>query len=304
MHNLVKTLNWNLYGRVGFDKKFTLMMRHSMQETGFFVLRNHNIPFSLLAENRNLFEIFLKDLALEQRMEYIFAEDAYQRGYTPIHIETGEFAKIPDNKHFYQLGDMYDNPYVAEVPKLKQASAELFDEFYKLYKELMRVVAMTLDLDKHFFDDQLGNSFMRHIHYPKSDNPVADDSEVQEGGNILGMCASKHTDINDLTLLHATEPGLQLQHNGNWIPITCDEHMIIINVGDMLKHLTGGMYRSGIHRVVCEPGIERFSSPFFGHRKDECSVIPIANLDSDLSQFPFKNEGEYLNYRLKQIGLK
>lgn len=304
MQNLIKILDWNLY-RKGSELEFIQKLKSSFMNTGFFILENHGISSTLLKQNRLLFANFFKDLTLEERMQYCFPHIYYQKGYTPMNIETGEFASVADNKHFYQLGDSYDNPFIKEIPALQSTSAELFEDFYNLYKELMQLVATSLGLDKNFFDNELGNSIMRHIHYPAHNNPMADDGKVKLGGNIQGMCASKHTDINDLTLLHATEPGLQLWHNNQWKPVLCDENMIIVNVGDMLWHLTGGQYKSGIHRVVCQPGIERFSSPFFGHRKDESSIVPLKSLgEVDLSLFNFKTEGEFLEYRLDQIMLK
>jgi isopenicillin N synthase-like dioxygenase len=304
MKSLISILDWSLYQK-GSTFQFVKQVKASFEKTGFFILKNHGISSKLLTENRLFFSKFFKELLWEQRMQYVFPDIFYQKGYTPMNIETGEFATVADNKHFYQLGDRYENPYITEIPDLQGSSAELYEQFYSLYKELMQIVALSLQLDKNFFDDDLGNSIMRHIHYPAHSNPMADDGAVKIGGNIQGMCASKHTDINDLTLLHATEPGLQLWHNNQWESVLCDDSMIIVNVGDMLWHLTGGHYKSGVHRVVCEPGIERFSSPFFGHRQDYCSVVPLEHLgEADLSKFCFHNEGEFLKYRLEQIMLK
>lgn len=281
---------------------FVEELKKAFTETGFFLLRNHPIPSGLLRYNKELFKIFFKELSLETRMQYSFPDTNHQKGYTPMHIETGEYAKVPDNKHFYQLGDAHKNPYIEEIPDLRKTSEELFVNFNLLYKKLMNIVALSLNLPEKYFEDELGNSIMRVIHYPENSIVVSDDEEVTKGGNILGMCASKHTDINDLTLLHATEPGLQLWNKGKWEPILCNSDTIIVNVGDMLQHLTAGLYKSGIHRVVCEPGIERISCPFFGHRIDSASVVPIFELrGEEQKSFPFKTEGEYLKHRLDQI---
>lgn len=281
---------------------FVHSLKTCFTQTGFFLLKNHTIPAQLLKYNKDLFANFFKELSIEQRMKYSFPDIYYQKGYTPMRIETGEFAKDPDNKHFYQLGDMYENPYVEEIEELKTTSEHLFQEFYKVYKELMQATALSLDLPKKYFDNELGNSIMRVIHYPANSVVVSDDEEVTRGGNLLRMCASKHTDINDLTLLHATEPGLQLYHNGRWVPILCDANTIIVNVGDMLWHLTAGLYKSGLHRVVCEPGVERISCPFFGHRIDSASIEPLFDLRGEEAlNYSFKTEGVFLQHRLNQI---
>lgn len=73
----------------------------------------------------------------------------------------------------------------------------------------------------------------------------------------------------------------------------------------MLEHLTAGVYKSGIHRVVCKPGIERFSCPFFGHRVDNASIIPLDQFTGyDREKFSFLTEGQFFNHRLTQINLK
>ena len=219
--------------------------------------------------------------------------------------EKGEFASVADHKHFYHVSETHKNPFVSEIPNLYYDSVNLFKGFNSFYKKLMKAVALSLDLEKNYFDDELGNSTLRFIHYPETDNPVADDGLVKEGGGeVPGMCSSKHTDINNLTLLFAPENGLELEIDGKWIPVQCDPETIIVNVGDMLQHLTGGLYKSGVHRVVCQPNVERFSSPFFGHRNLECSVEPLENLVAvDKEKYPFKTVGEYLEFRLKQLGL-
>jgi len=57
---------------------------------------------------------------------------------------------------------------------------------------------------------------LRNIFYPANANPMSDDTAVARGGNIIAMCASRHTDINFITLLEALEKGLQLRHGGKW----------------------------------------------------------------------------------------
>lgn len=237
-------------------------------------------------------------------MQYAHPELFNQQGYVPVNAEIGEFATIADLKELWHFGD--DNPMleVPEVAGLKDTAEEIYSECSSLYQGLMRVVAITLALEKDCFDEELGDSLFSVNYYPPHANPVTQDEDVETAGvlNGMGMCASKHTDINDLTLLHATEPGLELWHGGKWIPVQCNADTIIVNTGDMLQHLTGGQYKSGMHRVVCQPNVERMSSPFFGHRKANASVVPLAHLGkSDLTKYPFQTEGEFLNHRLKQI---
>lgn len=304
MKKIIQTLDWHNFSLKKDVAGFIKTLRKAFIETGFILVKNHPISLPLLRRNQLSFETFFKELSVKQKEKYVFPELFYQAGYTPMSLEKGEFASIADHKHFYHVSETCENPFISEIPSLRYYSETLFSSFNSFYKELMQVVALSLELRRNHFDNELGNSTLRFIHYPETNNPTIDDGMVKEGGNVLGMCASKHTDINNLTLLFAPENGLQLETEGEWTPVQCDPETIIVNVGDMLQHLTGGLYKSGIHRVVCEPNVERFSSPFFGHRRLKCSVIPLENLTSvDIKKYPFKTVGEYLNFRLKQLGL-
>src|SRR5690606_22522174 len=250
---------------------------------------------------------FFKDLPEPVRKKYEYPEVGRQYGYTPIGIETGEHAKVADLKHFFHV--LEDHMIeVPEVPEFSLVNEALFREFQRVYHILLRAVALSLDLPENYFVEKTGDSLLRVLHYPAHDNPTAEDERVEEltpGGNVVGMCASRHTDINMLTLLLARQAGLQLLYHGKWLPmLISDPNILIVNCGDMLQHLTGGRYRSGEHRVVCEPGKERYSMPFFGHVKGEVSLVPLAHLgESDLERFHYRTAGEFLHARLVQIGL-
>jgi isopenicillin N synthase-like dioxygenase len=281
-------------------------LRNAFETTGFFCLKNHGMDVSKIMSGEHCFRQFLTLLPLQERLAYSYPEQGYQIGYTPPRIETGEFAKTPDEKHFFHVYPD-DMPYVKELPFFKDETIDLWHEFNNLAEEIMTYIALSINKPSNFFKspiDTKGYSLLRGIHYPAGQKPVDDDEAVTEGGNAVGMCASKHTDINMITLLLAKEPGLQLWHDGRWIPITIsDPDLIIVNCGDMLQHLTNGIYRSGLHRVVCQENKERFSIPFFYHQPDDFSIYPLARFGEPKEQFHFKTAREFLHYRLRQLGL-
>lgn len=288
-------------------RAFAEALADSLKTTGFLYLRNHGIDSDLVKRGFESFPQFFVDLPEETRMKYHFPEVGRQWGYTPRRIETGEHAKVPDEKHFWHApdGHIVDVP---EAPDFSEASEALFFEFQRIFRLLMRAVAIALDLEEDYFEGQTGDSLLRVIHYPAQDEPIQEDERVEAttaGGNVAGMCASRHTDINMLTLLLARQAGLQLFHEGAWMPmLISDPNVLIVNCGDMLQHLTSGMFRSGEHRVVCEPGRERYSMPFFGHLSNDASLVPLEHLpERDLERFPYDTAGEFLDVRLRQIGL-
>ena len=105
--------------------------------------------------------------------------------------------------------------------------------------------------------------------------------------------------------------GLQLLNKDEeWLPIMPEENEIVINVGDMLQRLTNNYLKSTTHRVVNPPREEwhlpRLSIPFFLHPKSEMdlSALPkCITADNPLHYEPI-TAGEYLDERLREIGLK
>jgi isopenicillin N synthase-like dioxygenase len=304
MQNIIPTLDLKDFFKDNKSKAtFVAQLKNSFETTGFFFLKNHSIDRDYLWQAKKLFGTFFK-LAEQTRKKYEYASEFHQRGYTPMKVEKGEFAGIADEKHFFQIGkDRTVN--VLEIPRFERVTRLLFDGFRDKSLVLLEAIALSLGLQSSYFSEKEGNSIMRAIEYPANENPLADDGVATAGGNVIGMCASKHTDINMITLLEAQEEGLQLWYKNSWLPITItDPDVIVVNAGDMLQHLTGGRYISGLHRVVCQRNIRRFSIPYFCHLNLEESVVPLQQLgESDLVKYHFQTVGEYLNFRLKQIGL-
>ena len=61
-----------------------------------------------------------------------------------------------------------------------------------------------------------------------------------------------HTDVGSLTLLFTDRPGLQLRHpsNDTWMHVKPLPRHAVVNVGDSLRFLSHGRFRSCLHRVL------------------------------------------------------
>jgi isopenicillin N synthase-like dioxygenase len=171
---------------------------------------------------------------------------------------------------------------------------------------MLRAIALYLGLDEHYFDSKVkyGNSILRPIHYFPIENPDAVPADA--------VRAAEHGDINLITLLMgASADGLQvLRHDGAWIPITALPEQLVVNVGDMLERLTNRKLKSTIHRVVNPPrnmmNLPRYSIPFFMHPRSEVSLaaLPQCIDEQHPKQWEDITAGDFLNQRLKEIGLK
>jgi isopenicillin N synthase-like dioxygenase len=168
---------------------------------------------------------------------------------------------------------------------------------------LLRAIALYLGLDENYFDPFVtnGNSILRAIHYP----PITDEPKS-------AIRAEQHEDINLITLLvGASADGLEiLNKQEQWVAVTSLPEQIVVNVGDMLQRLTNNKLRSTTHRVVNPDRslwhTSRFSIPFFLH---PVAGMPLKCLDDCIDAGHPKayediTAGEYLDERLREIGLK
>ena len=173
----------------------------------------------------------------------------------------------------------------------------------KTAKYVLRSLALHLGLEDTYFDKYIinGNSILRPIHYP----PI----EIEPKG---AERAAAHGDINLITLLMGAQgKGLQVQnHEGDWIDAMAEPDEIMINVGDMLSRHSNKKLKSTIHRVVNPPkemwGNSRYSIPFFMHPVSDMKLDVLENcIDAENpKQFDDITAGEFLDQRLKELGLK
>jgi isopenicillin N synthase-like dioxygenase len=293
-------------------QRFVQELGKAYEEVGFVAVKNHGIPDDLIGDLYKYVQQFFS-LPDDVKLSYEKKELAGQRGYTSFGREHAKGFDAPDLKEFFQYGqtvedgekteDYPDNVVVEEVPQFTPTLYKAYRNFEKSGKALLQAIALYLGLDEHYFDQWVhnGNSILRAIHYP----PIKSEPKS-------AIRAEQHEDINLITLLvGASADGLQiLTKQGEWVGVTSLPEQIVVNVGDMLQRLTNNKLRSTTHRVVNPPrelwGTSRFSIPFFLHPKSDMS---LASLDSTIDeQHPKAYEdataGEYLDERLREIGLK
>lgn len=292
---------------------FVEKLGKAFHEIGFVGVKGHGIPKDLIDDFYASAKAFF-GLDVETKRKYEVPGLAGQRGYTSFGKEHAKQSDVPDLKEFFQMGQTVedndpiksqypDNVQVAEKPEFANKGRELYQQFERAGAQLLKAIAIYLDLGETYFDDKIhnGNSILRAIHYP----PI-----TREPASAIR--AEQHEDINLITLLvGASAGGLQLLNmEDEWMPIMPEENEIVINVGDMLQRLTNNYLKSTTHRVVNPPRdqwhLPRLSIPFFLHPRSE---MDLTVLDSCVSSDRPKayepiTAGGYLDERLREIGLK
>ncbi len=294
-------------------RAFVKTLGKAFHEVGFVAVENHGIPKELVD---GFFKASNEFFALpeKKKRKYEVAGLAGQRGYTSFGKEHAKQSKVADLKEFFQIGQQVpanhprksqypDNVKVKEVKEFTKMGRELYKNFETAGGHLLKAIAMHLKLGPRFFKDKIkhGNSILRAIHYP----PIT----VEPASAIR---AEQHEDINLITLLvGANAGGLQLLNSKNqWVDIQPGIDEIVINVGDMLQRLTNNYLKSTTHRVVNPPREHwdepRLSIPFFLHPVSEMDLTCLEKCVSEKNPvaYPPTTAGEYLNERLREIGLK
>lgn len=294
-------------------QKFVNELGKAYEEVGFVAVKNHGVPDHLIADLYKYVQQFFS-LPLEKKREYEIPELAGQRGYTSFGKEHAKGSDAPDLKEFFQYGqkaegeeyvpeEYPDNVQVGEISAFNPTFHSAYRAFEESGKKLLQAIALYLGLDEFYFDNWVrnGNSILRAIHYP----PITNEPKS-------AIRAEQHEDINLITLLvGASADGLQiLTKQDEWVGVTSLPEQIVVNVGDMLQRLTNNKLRSTTHRVVNPPRelwhTSRFSIPFFLHPKGNMSLACLESCvdNAHPKHYPDATAGEYLDERLREIGLK
>lgn len=302
----------SFHGHRDHPQAFADLLGQSFRETGFAVISEHPIPQALIDRALAAAKAFFA-LPAEAKARYDDRDGGGQRGYTAFATENAKDRAAADLKEFWHRGRaapagyeleplMRPTPPVSEVDDFDAATAELYYALDEMGMDILAAIARHLALDPDWFTPRVvdGNSILRLLHYP----PQLGD---QPEGAVR---AGAHEDINVITLLlGAEEAGLEVKHrSGEWLSVNPPAGALVVNVGDMLARLTGGLLPSTTHRVA-NPSPERakfprYSMPFFQHFAPHVLIDPLPQCLAEGGQpAPPIMAHDYLMERLEEIGL-
>ncbi len=292
---------------------FVKTVGDALSDTGFFAVRNHGVSDELMQRAYDVAKAFFQ-LPAETKARYHKPAVKGQRGFTGFGKEHAKDSTRPDLKEFWQVGrpDVPDdhpvhrwfgpNFWPTELPAFSTTLVELYRHLEGLGGILLEAAAEFLDEPSRQFREMAidSDTIVRVLYYP----PVAPD--VPPGA----VRSAAHEDINLITLLSgATSEGLELKrHDGTWMPIHTGFDTIVVDAGDMLQNVTNGLYKSTTHRVVNprDAASERFSMPCFIHARSTVDLAPLPSCvarTGGVVRYPSLTAGEYLEQRLREIGL-
>lgn len=280
------------------------------RDIGFLVISGHGVSPGLVAETRRTATAFF-DLPLAEKQKSARPAPNIARGYIGLEEESVGRSRDPgatagDLNESLMIGPV-DSPgeaYAAAghphfAPNIwPQAPADLrpvWTEYYRemgrLAETLMRIAALALGREEHFFDKLIDRhiSRLRVRNYPAPDKPALP-------GQIR---AGTHSDYGSLTILSTEDRpgGLQVFNAaGEWVDVPVLPDTFIVNIGDLLARWTNDEWVSTLHRVVNPPAgsgpASRRQSLVFFHNPNYDA--PVESLATGAAKYPPTTSGAHL----------
>lgn len=252
-------------------------------DIGFFYIRNHGVARDDIAR---IFRtaVDFHNLPLDAKMEVSVTKNNHFQGY--LHGMTkGDDRTISENlQEAYQMrrplaeddpdllaGKKYHGviPWPSAMPDLQPRMMGYFEKLSTLGYALLALFEESLELPpgelKQFFAKDMNS--LRLLHYP----PQAPDAPAE----YLG--ARAHSDTNAFTILAQDENGgLEVRNRrGDWLAVPPIADTLVVNVGEVLKVWTDGIFCSAAHRVINRSGRERYSIPYFMYPSYDALITPV-----------------------------
>jgi isopenicillin N synthase-like dioxygenase len=271
-------LSGSFAGNATIDRAIAWEIHKACRETGFFYVANHGIPEPFIAERFAAARRFF-DLPLERKMAIHMTKSSTFVGYEPLGVQVtdSQDAKVaaspPDLKEAFFIGTEIgpDHPYAGksirgygdnqwpdDLPGFRDDVLAYHAAISDLSMCIVRLLALSLDLPADYFAPMfdMPNTTLRMLKYPPQPASVA----------FNQMGAGAHTDWGGVTLVAQDDVGgLEVRNAaGEWIRAEPIPGTFVVNLGDLTKRWTNGLYNSNLHRVMNNAsGRDRYSIAFF-----------------------------------------
>jgi len=297
--------------RDGTDKMaVATRVDRACRDIGFLVIRGHGVPADLIEQTRATGRAFF-DLPFTDKQRVARPGPGIARGYIGMEEESVGRSRDPsaiagDLNESLMIGpvDLPESAYAqagfphfarnlwpAEPDSLRPVWSDYYRAMGALAETLMRVFALALGHDEHFFDPLVDRhiSRLRVRNYPAPSKPPLP-------GQIR---AGAHSDYGSLTILCTEDRagGLQVCNaDGVWVDVPILPDTFIVNIGDLLARWTNDAWVSTLHRVVNPPAsagaASRRQSLVFFHNPNYDA--PVENLMEGPAKYPPTTSGAHL----------
>ncbi|KAG7091235.1 hypothetical protein E1B28_010286 [Marasmius oreades] len=248
-------------------------VRTALHTVGFIAVKGHGLTSEDIQHQADIGRLLNYDVAEEEkhRLHARIAQEGSWAGYKPRGYYRRPDGAYDNIQHY----DVYPftalksrlpevaQPYVTDIRKFMEYN------HYTILRKLLAIISLGLGLEREtlwrlhhreegndsgFVESSEGEIEWRHskdhlrnaVYHPLS----VEDREKRKGISIYG-----HTDIGSVSFLYSQPiAGLQLlTPNGEWRYIRHYPNHIIVDLGDSMEFLTGGVLKASPHRVTVPP---------------------------------------------------
>ena len=213
---------------------------------------------------------------------------------------------VKDNVEVYNMPKFDGYHERAQPPVLKEHIDEIEAFSRKCHDQvvnkLLRIFAIILELPDeeqlvrdHAYNDP-GEDHLRYMYYKAR--------SVEENKLVGDLYSPGHTDLGSVTLLFRQPvAALQILNSKNeWKWVRPQDETITINICDALSALTGGYFKSSVHRVHAPPEdqahVDRLGVLYFARPNNHVVLDPINNSPllkrESLTENEFTKLGQHL----------
>jgi isopenicillin N synthase-like dioxygenase len=290
-------------------------------DIGFLVIEGHGVDATLIEDMHRVSRAYFAR-SFWEKMQYKMPPDRY-RGYTPYGAESlsysldaasppdikesfsiGPFAHARDEYHFGPAGARYFAPnFWPETPsELRSIWEACYREMERLATDLMRLFALGLKLDEHWFDSKIDRHITNFsvIHYPGQSDAAPQPGQLRAGA---------HSDYGSLTIVQTDTDigGLEVQRrDGVWEAVPYIPGTFIVNLGDLMAEWTNDRWVSTLHRVANPPpdqAAESKTSLLFFHQPNYDAVIeciPTCTGPDNPAKYGRTTSGEHVTMKINK----
>ncbi|KAI8341804.1 hypothetical protein BC941DRAFT_390313 [Chlamydoabsidia padenii] len=325
----IPILDFNLYQPDDASQQetthvFLKQLYDTMHDIGFFYIRNHGVPLSLIQSALKTSAEFF-NLPLKEKSKVAMANSPHYRGFTRLNGETTDYKQ--DNRETFDIGREYPegpldapaythlrgpNQWPDQLPSFKPTILQLLEAMHQVGLRVLRAMAQSLGIDEVQFMDLFGEDLgmrMKLVYYPGMENKTIIPLDH-------GIGVGPHKDYGFLALLLQDDiGGLQVQLlDGRWIVSTKKkvgmnfyfgkagfqrififhtqdakpiEGTFVVNIGEIFEKLTKKRFIATTHRVLNNKNQDRHSIPLFLAPHNQCH---IPRLDTFFPETPTRLE--------------
>ncbi|XP_024189850.1 2-oxoglutarate-dependent dioxygenase 11 isoform X1 [Rosa chinensis] len=256
------------------------------KEWGFFHMVNHGVATELMKGMKDYAQKFF-ELPLEEKNKIAIPPNDIQ-GYGHSHSDqildwSDKLVLIVHPHHYRKLEVWPATPF-------KEAIEAYSSEVKRVGEELLRFMSLIMGMEKDAF---LG--LHQELVQPMS---VAYYPQCYLPDKVLGL--GPHSDKGTIGILMQEDDvtGLQIKHEGKWVPIKPIPDTLVVNVGDMMEIWSNGKYKSIEHRVVTNESKARISCSTFYLPRHDVEIEPLDQMvlesPGSLPMYKKVKYGDYL----------